>query len=128
LSDINLTTENDFIRQALIGKSPADVNLDGSVNQTDIDTFVANWLKTNTMGPNNRVIADLNFRKQGDINLSGLVDIDDAWLVSNSIPAGSGVSLDFSLLGAGVPEPGSMILSGFGLPLALLRRAGDGGS
>jgi hypothetical protein len=112
---INLAAENDFIRQALLGKSQADVNLDGVFNQTDINTFVANWLVTKTLGPANRAVADLNTRKAGDLNFNGQVEIDDAWILHNAIPPGSGVSLDFSLLGAGVPEPSSLILYTLGL-------------
>ena len=39
----DLATDNDFVRQNLVGVKDGDINRDGSVNNTDVTTFVTNW-------------------------------------------------------------------------------------
>jgi hypothetical protein len=107
-------TDNAFIRQDLMGVNPGDINRDGMVNNTDVSTFVTNWRRAQRV--NGVVVGDLNSRLFGDLNMNGSVDIDDAFTLHFALRAtGVGSGLDFSLLGASVPEPGSVILAALGL-------------
>ncbi|MCA9258874.1 MAG: NPCBM/NEW2 domain-containing protein, partial [Planctomycetales bacterium] len=54
---------------------PGDVNLDGRLDMADIDDFIAGW-RTNTsqMGDEQRI-------RTGDLNLNGVVNFDDWWII-----------------------------------------------
>ena len=106
--EVDLRTDNDFIRQRLIGKPVGDVDLSGAVGPNDVTVFVANWLKTKQVG--GVTTGDMTTRMIGDLNLNGTVDIDDAFALHQGLSAAGMGGLDFSLLGAGVPEPSSFVL------------------
>jgi hypothetical protein len=121
--NFTLATDNDYVRQNLVGVNPGDINRDGSVNTIDINTFIANWRRVQQV--NGVTVGDLNSRLFGDLNMNGTVDIDDAFTLHAALrAAGSGAGLDFGLLGS-VPEPGStlLLISGFvGIALARKRQ------
>jgi hypothetical protein len=123
--NFTLATDNDFVRQNLVGVNPGDINRDGLVNNVDINTFVTNWRRVQQV--NGVTVGDLNSRLFGDLNMNGTVDIDDAFTLHAALrAAGAGAGLDFSLLGS-VPEPGSslLLILGFaGLALARKRQRG----
>jgi hypothetical protein len=105
----NLATDNQFVAQNLTGVDPGDINRDGMVNSTDVNTFVSNWRRIQQV--NGVTVGDLNSRLVGDLNMNGTVDIDDAYTLHFALRSGGvGAGLDFSLLGVSVPEPGSVAL------------------
>ena len=108
----SLATDNDFVRRNLTGVHPGDINRDGSVNATDVNTLIANWRRVQRV--NGVTVGDLNSRPFGDLNMNGMVDLDDAYILHAALRAGGGAGLDFSLLGAVVPEPGTLLLAAFG--------------
>jgi hypothetical protein len=105
-------TDNAFIRQNLMGVNPGDINRDGMVNNTDANTLITNWRRAQRV--NGVVVGDLNSRLFGDLNMNGMVDIDDAFAVHFGLrAAGVASGLDFGLLG--VPEPSSFVLTVFAM-------------
>jgi hypothetical protein len=116
---VNLGVDNAFVRQNLTGVNPGDINRDGSVNTTDINTFVANWRRAQQV--NGVTVGDLNSRLFGDLNMNGTVDIDDAYTLHAALRAAGGAGLDFSALGS-IPEPGGALLVISGLAALALRR------
>ncbi|HEY3392044.1 MAG TPA: LamG-like jellyroll fold domain-containing protein, partial [Lacipirellulaceae bacterium] len=63
---VNLGEDNAFVKQNLTGVNAGDINRDGSVNTTDINTFVANWRRVQQV--NGVTVGDLNSRLFGDLN------------------------------------------------------------
>jgi hypothetical protein len=118
---VNLAIDNAFIRQNLGGVNAGDINRDGSVNSTDVNTFVANWRRAQQV--NGVTVGDLNSRLFGDLNMNGTVDIDDAYTLHFALrSAGVGAGLDFGLLGVSVPEPSSLAIAALGLAAVGMRR------
>jgi hypothetical protein len=105
--DMNLAEDNDWIKNELATRgvtSPADVNLDGSVNMTDVTAFVPDYGTVRRV--NNMQVGDWISRQNGDLNFDGAADLKDAFILHNGlIGAGFVAGLDFSLLGGNVPEP-----------------------
>jgi hypothetical protein len=118
--NFTLATDNDYVRQNLVGVNPGDINRDGSVNTVDINTFIANWRRVQQV--NGVTVGDLNSRLFGDLNMNGTVDIDDAYMLHAALRAGGGAGLDFSALGS-VPEPGGILLLVSGLTALVLHRS-----
>jgi hypothetical protein len=110
---VNLAVDNDYIRQQLIGKPAGDVDLSGALGPSDVTTFVANWRTTKQV--NGVTVGDLSTRTKGDLDIDGDVDLDDAFALHLALLGAGAGGLDFSLLGAGVPEPCSLVLVGCGL-------------
>jgi hypothetical protein len=109
---VDLTTDNDFIRQALVGKPAGDVDLNGSVGQSDVTAFVANWLKSKKVG--GVTVGDITTRTMGDFNFDGVVNIDDAYILHHALSGGGQAALAATLLselGGTVPEPSSIVLA-----------------
>jgi hypothetical protein len=112
---LTLATDNAFIRQNLMGVNPGDINRDGTVNSTDVNTFVMNWRRSPKQ-VNGVTVGDLDTRLSGDLNMNGTVDIDDAFTLHFALrSAGVAAGLDFGLLGVSVPEPGSILLGAIGI-------------
>ena len=124
---VNLANDNDFIRQAMIGKPVGDVDLNGSVGPSDVTTFVANWLKTKTVG--GVTVGDLSTRAIGDLDFNGVVDINDAYTLHHALAGGGAGALADSLFAqlGGVPEPSSIVLALFSVVgmCGLVRRRGS---
>lgn len=120
---VNLAVENDYIRQQLIGKPAGDANLDGVFNSTDVSWFVTNWLSTKQVG--GVTVGDLTTRAKGDFDFNGVVNLDDAFILHQALLGAGAGGLDFSLLGANVPEPSCLLLAAFGVAaLGMVRRRG----
>jgi hypothetical protein len=119
--DFDLATDNEFVAQDLAGVNAADINRDTLVDDTDVGIFVTNWLREQQV--DGVTVGDLNSRAFGDLNMNGVVDLDDAFtLHAGLLAAGVGSGLDFSLLGATVPEPSAIILLLGGLTVIACRR------
>jgi hypothetical protein len=105
--DLNLAEDNDWIANqldALGVASPADVNLDGSVNMSDVTAFVPDYGSVRRV--NNLPVGDWVSRQNGDLNFDGHVDLKDAFMLHQGlIGAGFAAGLDFGLLTDQVPEP-----------------------
>ncbi|HEX6963189.1 MAG TPA: PEP-CTERM sorting domain-containing protein [Lacipirellula sp.] len=106
--DLNLAEDNDWIANELADlgvTSPADVNLDGSVNMTDVAAFIPDFGSVRVV--DNLQVGDWISRQNGDLNFDGAVDLNDAFILNDGlIGAGFTTGLDFSLLdGDLVPEP-----------------------
>jgi hypothetical protein len=86
----------------------ADVNQDGAVNQTDVNTMVANWKFTNLV--NGVQAGDMITITKGDLNFDGAVNLKDAAMLRTAIGSPSSLAgIDLSLLP--VPEPASLTLA-----------------
>ncbi len=122
--NLNLAEDNDWIRNELATRgvtSPADVNLDGSVNMTDVTAFVPDYGTVRRV--NNMQVGDWISRQNGDLNFDGVADLKDAFILHNGlIGAGFAAGLDFSLLGGNVPEPTAAIYLGLLLVLCTCGR------
>jgi len=92
------------------------VNLDGSVNQTDVNLFVANYGTTKVV--NTRVVGDLATRQLGDLDIDGDIDLTDAFTLRQALHGFGSGSLNLSGLaglGSNVPEPCSLVLAVLGV-------------
>ncbi|MDC0935825.1 PEP-CTERM sorting domain-containing protein, partial [Pirellulales bacterium] len=97
--------DNQFAAAALTGLD-GDVNQDGLLTPTDVDDFVAGFLSVNLV--NGIQVGDITSIKDGDLNLNGVTDLDDAFLLHEAlVAAGAGGLVQF---GFGVPEPASAML------------------
>ncbi len=118
---VNLANDNEFIKQNLVGVNAGDINRDGMLNNTDVNTFVTNWRRAQQVS--GVTVGDLNSRLFGDLNMNGTVDIDDAYTLHFALrSAGVGAGLDFGLLGVSVPEPCSGVLAVFAIAVAGMAR------
>ena len=129
---LDLNVDNDWIAQEIadlesmggITIDDGDVNLDGTVDDTDIGVFVTNWLSTQTL--NGLQVGDWNSRQLGDLNYDGAVDLSDWQILRRDHVNGPGLSLAAALAGEySVPEPASFatILIGCGVLLGCFRRS-----
>ena len=118
--NLDLAEDNQWIanRLAELGvDDAADVNLDGTVNNSDVTAFLPDWRKVRRV--NGVQVGDWTSRQDSDLNFDGIVDLKDAYVLHDGlIAAGFGAGLDFSLLGTAVPEP-------TGIALAAARIAAD---
>ena len=76
-----------------------DFNVDGSVNDIDVNILIENWLVDTSV---------VNYTRKhgmGDMNYDGLVNLHDAWLLRKLLSDGRGRPLDAFL---SVPEPTSL--------------------
>lgn len=80
-----------------------DVNLDGEVDQIDIDAFVLGWKKVLPTDDDEAAWA------KGDLNLDGVSDLADAVILRNALND-VGMAFDLSSLNAAVPEPSTAAL------------------
>jgi len=110
---VDMATENDAIRQALVGSPVGDVDLDDALDEDDVTAFIAGWGAAKTI--NGFQVGDLSTRMRGDFDFDGDIDLSDALTLRNALnAAGSGVTLNLSSLG-NVPEPGSILLAAMAL-------------
>jgi hypothetical protein len=112
--ELNLAEDNDWIANQLetLGvTSPADVDLNGSVNLADVTAFVPDYNTVRRV--NNLQVGDWISRQNGDLNFDGATDLKDAFILHGGlIGAGFASGLDFSLLGGNVPEPATGVYCG----------------
>jgi hypothetical protein len=104
----------DYVREIMVGKDRGDVDLDGDVDQDDVDDFVAGWRSSPLLINNfNPAGSDMFMRRRGDLDFDDDVDLADAAALRVRLFAnGSGATLDLSQL---VPEPTSVMLAMFGM-------------
>jgi hypothetical protein len=82
-----------------------DLNQDTFVNAADITLFVAGWaVDTSSMN-------SVSKYHHGDINLNGVTDLSDAFLMHGALKS-NGISIALGQLITGVPEPGTLVLVG----------------
>ena len=113
--EFDLFTDNEFIASQLpIGFEMGDLNLDGNLDQQDIDAFVAGWKSEKVLvGAHNSMYAgDLETYGRGDLNLDGRVNLTDAVLMYNALNNAGVGSIQLSDLtgSARVPEPSTIVL------------------
>jgi trimeric autotransporter adhesin len=112
--DLDLAEDNDWIANQLetLGvTSPADVDLNGSVNLADVTAFIPDYNMVRRV--NTLQVGDWISRQNGDLNFDGATNLKDAFILHNGlIGAGFASGLDFSLLGGNVPEPATVIYFG----------------
>ena len=123
--DFDAAVDNEWIANELLGVDPADVDLDGNVDGDDITAFLPTW-ETQFLVDGVQV-GDWNSRQNGDLNIDGIVDLDDVFILHNGLrAAGSLNGFPFELLGGTeVPEPSTvslLVALGFGLVVAQSRR------
>jgi hypothetical protein len=126
---LNLGVDNEWIAQQLVGKNPADVNLDGVVSGNgtgpaatdDVTKLIQGYRSRRLVG--GVQVGDWISRQQGDLNFDGIVDLGDAFMLRQWLVAATGFVLDLSVLnGAGVPEPSSLALAAGSIALLAARR------
>ena len=84
-----------------------DTDLDGDVDQTDLNNFLAGWNQTAPSGPQSWM--------KGDFNLNGITDLPDVYFMHEAlVNAGLG---GFSPFGGQLPEPTSGVLLAWCLQL-----------
>lgn len=109
----DLRQDNAYVANAALSGItgvPGDVNQDGSVGAADINALVAGWSKEKRV--DNVRVGDVLTIRDGDLNLDGITNLADVFLLHNALIAGTGTGFDFSLLpGASVPEPSTLALA-----------------
>ena len=112
----DLATDNEFVADALASITTGDLTGDDRVlgdgsggPNDDVAVFIANWGFTNDL--NGVVAGDLVTRAQGDLNLDGITDFADWFILRANHEAPAGLDLVALLGGSGqVPEPSSVVL------------------
>jgi hypothetical protein len=74
------------------GFAPGDVNLDGVLDQADVDAFAAGWRSDTTGLPPEEQIA------QGDLDLNGVTDLADWHILRGAWQTARGSALDLAAL------------------------------
>jgi hypothetical protein len=101
-----------------------DVNVDGTVDEDDITAFVAGWKSKNRIDGfhGDLYVGDLSTWRQGDLNLDGRVELDDAFLLHQALAPMEGFPFDL-LTGqsAEVPEPSTSMLLGLLIAMSLMQ-------
>lgn len=105
-----------------------DITLDGNVDNADVNALVAGWQREKVLSGsvNELLVGDWETRGWGDLNIDGIVDLEDAILLNDALISSGAGGLDFSRLGA-VPEPATVLLFFSALACATARRRGPGG-
>ena len=90
---------------------PGDVNLSGGpADSADEADFVTHWRKQQLI--DGVQVGDWNSRQEGDLNYDGIVDLQDAFILHESLTAAGAGGFNFALLsGAVVPEPSTAALA-----------------
>ena len=100
-----------------------DINRDGNVNDSDVTALVAGWKNEKKLkgAINEMYVGDWETWGWGDLNIDGLVDLEDAILLDEALIAAEVGPLNFDLLTA-VPEPTSFVLGLLGWATLCLSR------
>lgn len=100
-----------------------DLNLDGIVDNDDVDAFVGGWGGT-------QAAAGLDTWRTGDMNQDGATNLADFLLVRGRLSPDFGAQVGLATqLAAGsavVPEPGSLLIATLGALALVTRRGWDG--
>jgi hypothetical protein len=124
LGQFRYETDNAYAASHLTGVA-GDIDQSGSLTQSDIDAFVANWQFRKLV--NNVQVGDMTTILKGDLNFDGTTNLSDMALLRAAIAgAGSGASFNLSALNSlGVPEPATSLLAVIcaAAALAFARRA-----
>jgi len=117
--EFDLFADNDFIAD-IYAFDLLDLDQDGTANAAgDVAAFVAGWRSTQEF--NGVQVGGLNTLANGDVNFDGITNLLD-WSIINAASPTAGGLIMAALNGQGVPEPGSMLLLGVGLTLAVSNR------
>jgi len=126
----NLFSDNNWIVDQIAAipggvLNMGDINRDGSVNSGDVTALVAGWRTEKRLKGRSRElnVGDWETWGWGDLNTDGLVDLQDAILLNDSLIAAGQGALNFDLFTA-VPEPTSLVLGLLGWTLCLGRKRG----
>jgi glucose/arabinose dehydrogenase len=87
---VNVTIGNGFL--------PGDVDLDNDLDMADVTQFIAGW-RSNTAG-----LSDDDKVRSGDLNLNGVTDLADFFILHQAWNAQGGASLDMAALMASETE------------------------
>ena len=102
-----------------------DINRDGVVDVAgDVPALVNGWLSQNLIegfGGKMSAVGDWNTWAQGDLNLDGVVDLQD-WGLLNAANPSVGAAAIAAIRGASVPEPSCLLLLGIGCLLSQTSR------
>jgi len=103
-----------------------DITIDGNVDQDDIDAFKAGWLSEKILvGAHNSVyVGDWETYQNGDLNLDGRVNLEDAYLLHLGLVAAAAAA-EGSATATSIPEPATLatfLLGVIGLAAAGMRR------
>ena len=127
---LDLGETNEWIKAELaeLGVTDnGDVDLDGDIDNDDVTAFVEDWLKVRLVPEANgdMVVAGdwISRRDNSDLNYDGVTNLNDAFILHESLKAAGAGGLNFALLrGETVPEPSSLVLLGVTIGGLLLRR------
>ena len=105
---------NEWIAQELASMGvtdPGDVNLSGgAADAADEAAFIAHWRKQQVI--DGVRVGDWNSRQEGDLNYDGIVDLNDVFILHESLTAAGAGGFNFDLLtGTTVPEPSTAVLA-----------------
>jgi hypothetical protein len=120
----DFAADNEFAAAQLAGKNAADVNGDGFVNQSDVAVLAANFDTANRV--NGVALPDLAYRNRGDLDLNGVIDLLDAFVLHQGLLAAGQAGINFAALTGVVPEPTAIALAWATLGVALAQRRRSG--
>ncbi|WP_425398956.1 LamG-like jellyroll fold domain-containing protein [Aeoliella sp.] len=106
-------TDNHVAASMLTGIA-GDVDQDGSLTPQDVDDFIAGFFQRNLV--NGIQVGDITSIKQGDLNLDGFTNLDDAFLLHTALVAnGMGGLGQFGFTVVPEPHTWAITISAIGL-------------
>ena len=121
----NLFTDNEWIANDIATNHPnvsgvpiaGDIDLDGNVDDDDVNAFIAGWRKEKSFQGAHGVVrtGDYETYGWGDLNNDGRVNFSDWYELRAAHPNGPNLNLGELLNSANVPEPTALGLALFGI-------------